>query len=88
MKGSVDRSQKRMGCIGLRQELSYPTILGPLHSGFRASAACDYDLHLGIDPHQKATISRNCGRSNCANLMEPIGIEPMTSCLQSRRSPN
>ncbi len=27
-------------------------------------------------------------RRRCAGLVEPTGIEPVTSCLQSRRSPS
>ena len=42
---------------------------------------------------EEAPINRACARLIAGSwvskmLVEPIGIEPMTSCLQSRRSPS
>jgi hypothetical protein len=39
--------------------------------------------HQSIPPRES-----DCCFLVCLLLVEPIGIEPMTSCLQSRRSPS
>ncbi len=42
-------------------------------------------------PRQCKTLARTCVLRICGRaprLVEPDGIEPTTSCLQSRRSPN
>jgi hypothetical protein len=44
-------------------------------------------------PHAALRLDGGCGKHFSANepeprLVEPDGIEPTTSCLQSRRSPN
>ena len=46
----------------------------------RVSASRGMPIRLYVDP-----ISRNVGPWQ---IMEPAGIEPATSCLQSRRSPS
>jgi hypothetical protein len=39
----------------------------------------------GREGHAK---TRDCRLLGARKMVEPIGIEPMTSCLQSRRSPS
>jgi hypothetical protein len=46
------------------------------------------DAALDADPETGITIERCATQSTGDALVEPDGIEPTTSCLQSRRSPN
>jgi hypothetical protein len=46
-------------------------------------------LHPALRPHgERAIVISRTSKSSIDQLVEPDGIEPTTSCLQSRRSPN
>jgi hypothetical protein len=60
-----------------------------------ARTSCDHQkptqgyLHRRYLTHWLRVIARSCnGSDSSAGLVEPTGIEPVTSCLQSRRSPS
>ena len=80
------RRTTRCRCSGLRidRDVASRSTLGailPLHDvRYRAG-------RIERMARSRSRITFSCGRAK-ARLVEPDGIEPTTSCLQSRRSPN
>jgi hypothetical protein len=79
------------GIVFLRTSRSFDPASIP-----RALCACEPSL-MRIEPWHKRQLSRQSQKSQLRSrptrqphsiLVEPDGIEPTTSCLQSRRSPN
>ena len=49
---------------------------------------CDAKPHMHRIRYDACVVSRSMRLSRDERLVEPAGIEPATSCLQSRRSPS
>ena len=61
----------------------------PMHRPWEIDALTSSELLKSEQPSGQKTRSKPQGFHGVSwNLVEVNGIEPMTSCLQSRRSPN
>ena len=58
------------------------------HGTGAARAGFEEDLGLVEEMHDRDVRLRGLSRYPCANLVEPSGIEPLTSSLRTTRSPN